>query len=315
MASGVTAAFVGALDAEARVRFPDEAALAATLAAHDAAARAAWPALADTIDAARFAAELGRRLGPDATPELLAAAKAADVFLAIACADGDAAAITHLERDYLREVDHAARKVRASADLADEVRGHLRRVLFTAEPGRSAAIRDYAGRGDLRGYLRVIATRELIRLLERGRRELAVDDDAVFDRFAPANDAELSFVRRVTRDQVADALRGALGLLEGHDRALLRYHLVDGWSIDRIAQLYGIHRATAARRLTAARERLGELMRGQLAARLAIASDEVDSLVRLVQSKVEVTFERLLADVGDNPAKPDDPDGPDDHDE
>jgi RNA polymerase sigma-70 factor (ECF subfamily) len=229
-------------------------------------------------------------MGPDATPELLASARAADVYLAIACADGDATAIGHLERDYLREVDHAARKVRASADQADEVRGHLRRILFTAEPGRAAALHDYAGRGDLKGYLRVIATRELIRALERGRRELAVDDDAVFDRVAPAlpGDAELRFVKRVTRDQVADALRAALGGLEPHDRALLRYHLVDGWSIDRIAQLYGIHRATAA-------------------PRLGIASGEVDSLVQLVQSKVEVTFERLLpAEAGDNAAEPDD---------
>jgi hypothetical protein len=43
-------------------------------------------------------------------------------------------------------------------------------------------------------------------------------------------------------------------------------------------------------------------MRGALAAKLAIADDEVDSIVRLVQSKVEVSFERLLAD---DPADPD----------
>ena len=192
--------------------------------------------------------------------------------------------------------------MRATQDQADDVKGHLRRVLFTAEPGRGAGLADFTGRGDLRGYVRVIATRELIRALERGRREVAVADDAVFDRFAPANDAELSFVRRVTRDQVAGALRDALGRLESHDRALLRYHLVDTWSIDRIAQVYGIHRATAARRLTAARERLGLLMRGELIAKLAVGADEVDSIVRLVQSKVEVSFERLLAD---NPAEPD----------
>ena len=295
-------AFLAALSIEARARFGAES--AAVVAGHDAAARAAWP----DVDVApeRFAAELGRRLGDDASPAALAAVHAADVYLAIAAAAGDEAAAAHVERDFLREVDFAARKVRATPEQADDVKGHLRRILFTAEPGRGAGLTDFTGRGDLRGYVRVIATRELIRALERGRREVAVADDAVFDRFAPASDAELSFVRRVTRDQVAGALRDALARLEGHDRALLRYHLVDTWSIDRIAQVYGIHRATAARRLTAAREKLGLLMRGELAAKLAIGDDEVDSIVRLVQSKVEVSFERILAD---NPAEPEPPDG------
>ncbi|HTJ41279.1 MAG TPA: hypothetical protein VL463_04260 [Kofleriaceae bacterium] len=306
MSSGAVQAFVGALAQAARARFTDDAVLERALDAQLADARAAWPSFA--IDPLRFAAELGRRLGADATPAALEAVHGADVYLAIACSDGDAAAIALLERDYLREVDHAARKVRASADQADEVRGHLRRVLFLAEPGRGAALHDFAGRGDLRGYLRVIATRELIRALERGRREIAIDDEAVFDRFAPRDDAELSFIRRVTRDQVADALRAALAALDAHDRALLRYHLVDAWSIDRIAEIYRIHRATAARRLTAARARLGELIRGELATRLAIESGEVDSIVRLVQSKVEVTFERLLAETRDDVAPPDEAD-------
>jgi len=296
----VFAVFAAALPEAARARFDGDAdrdAAAATLAAHAAAARAAWPDL--PIDPARLAEELARRLGDDASPAVLAQVRAADVHLAIACVDGDPAALTHLERDYLREVDAAARKVGATAAQAEDVRGHLRRVLVVAEPGRAAGLAAYAGRGDLRGYVRVVATRELIRVRDRGRREVAVDDAGVFDRLAPRDDAELSFVRRVTRDQVAAALRGALAGLEPHDRALLRYYIVDGWSIDRVAELYGIHRATAARRLTAARGRLGERMRAELAATLDVESDEVDSIVRLVQSRVEVTFERLLD--GDDP--------------
>jgi hypothetical protein len=36
-------------------------------------------------------------------------------------------------------------------------------------------------------------------------------------------------------------------------------------------------------------------IRGQLATRLAITTDEVDSVVRLVQSRVDVSLERLLS--------------------
>jgi RNA polymerase sigma-70 factor, ECF subfamily len=55
-----------------------------------------------------------------------------------------------------------------------------------------------------------------------------------------------------------------------------------------------VHRATAARWLTDARERLGEIIRTELAARLQIAAEEVDSIVRLVQSRVDMSLDRLL---------------------
>jgi len=89
-------------------------------------------------------------------------------------------------------------------------------------------------------------------------------------------------------------MRAALAALPEQPRALLRYSVVDGWTVDRIGALYGIHRATAARRVAAAREELGALIRAELAARLAISVDEVDSIVRLVQSRVDVSLERLL---------------------
>ena len=160
MADDATAAFLAEVPAGARARFADLGAVRDVLGVHDAASRAAHPSIdRNAIDEQRFAAELGRRLGEGATPEALAAVHAADVYLAIACCDGDPAAVAILERDFLREVDFAARKVRAAPDQADEVRGHLRRVLFVAEPGRRAGLSDFAGRGDLRGYIRVIATR------------------------------------------------------------------------------------------------------------------------------------------------------------
>ena len=34
------------------------------------------------------------------------------------------------------------------------------RILFTSEPGRPAALSEFSGRGDLRSYIRVMATRE-----------------------------------------------------------------------------------------------------------------------------------------------------------
>jgi RNA polymerase sigma-70 factor (ECF subfamily) len=169
-----------------------------------------------------------------------------------------------------------------------------RRILLVDDSERGAALRDYAGRGDLRGYLRVSATRALIRAINRGRREVAVDDGEVFDRMLPIDDPELSILRAQYRDPVDAALRAALVGLDARARALLRYQLLDGWSIDQVGKLYGVHRATAARWLADARAALGNAIRSELAARLRIAASEVDSIVRLVQSRVDMSLDRLL---------------------
>jgi RNA polymerase sigma-70 factor (ECF subfamily) len=184
--------------------------------------------------------------------------------------------------------------LRAHPDHADQVRDHLRRILFVSEPGRPAALREFSGRGDLRSYLRVIATRELVRVINKGRRTVAVTDDAFLDVLSPASDPELAYLRERYRADVDAAMRAALVALSEQPRALLRYSVVDGWTVDRIGALYGVHRATAARWVAAARDDLGTRIRAELAARLAISVDEVDSIVRLVQSGIDVSLEHLL---------------------
>ncbi len=286
-------AFQAALDDEARSRFEGDATLAATLAQLRATALAAYPDVA--VDAATFAAELARRLGATADPEQLARVRADHVHLAIACGAGDPLAIRRFEDDFLDEIDAAARRLRASPDQADEVRGHLRRILFVGEPGRPAALCEFSGRGDLRSYLRVIATRDLVRVINKGRREIGITDDALLDMLSPASDPELGYLREHYRADVDAAMRAALAALPDQPRALLRYSVIDGWTVDRIGALYGVHRATAARRVAAAREELGAAIRAELAARLEVSVGEVDSIVRMVQSRIEVSLERLLA--------------------
>jgi len=285
-------AFRAALAEEARPRFEDAASLAATLARLRETAIAAYPDLA--VDAATFAAELARRLGAAASPEQLAHVRADHVHLAIACAAGDPLAVRRFEADFLGEVNAAAGRLRARPDQADEVRGHLCRILFVSEPGRPAALREFSGRGDLRSYLRVIATRELVRVINKGRCEIGVTDDAFLDMLLPGADPELGYLRDHYRADVDAAMRAALAALPDQPRALLRYSVVDGWTVDRIGALYGVHRATAARRVAAAREELGSAIRAELAARLEIYVGDVDSIVRLVQSRIDVSLERLL---------------------
>ena len=259
-----------------------------------AAARARWPELA--IDPDRFASELVRRLGTELTPELLSTIRADDVYLAIACGDGVRAAVEHLEAECSRQVEIAAKKLRATPDQADEMRGLLRQVLFTAEPERASALATFSGRGDLRGYVRVIATRELIRMINRGRKEVALDEEVMLDGLGITRDPEISAMRRRFGADVDAALRAALGSLDDHSRAVLRYAMVDGWSAIRIGSAYGVHRGTVTRWLSDIRTNLGDRIRAELATRLSLPADEVTSVVRMVQSRIEISFERLLAE-------------------
>lgn len=253
-------------------------------------ARTVWPGC--NVAQPRFSDEVVRRLGADFDPARLAAICTADVYLAVACLDSDPTAIAYLERDCLGEVDRAARKLRATDDQANEVRGQLRKILFTAEPGRAAALAEFTGRGDLRGYVRVIATRELVRAINRGRREEPIEP--LLDRLDLSRAPELSLLRSRHGAEIASALRVSLEALDERQRALLRYSLIAGWSIDRIGELYGVHRATASRWLNAARDELGEQLRREVAARMSIAIEEVDSIVQLVHSQIDISLARIL---------------------
>jgi RNA polymerase sigma-70 factor (ECF subfamily) len=284
--------FVATLAAGARDRFADRDELAITLDRLRADAVAAYPDLA--VDPAVFARELARRLGEHASPAMLAAVRAGHVHLAIACAAGDEVAIRRLEDELFDEIRATGARLRARPELVDEVRSQIRRLVFTSEPGRQAAVVTFSGRSDLRTYLRVVATRELARLIDKDKRMVAFEDDAMLEIVAPADGPELGVLRERYRAEVDAAIRAALVGLSESSRALLRYSVVDGWSIDRIAGLYGIHRSSAHRRVNAAREELAAGIRTELASRLSIGVDEVDSIVRLVQSRIDVSLERLL---------------------
>ena len=64
--------------------------------------------------------------------------------------------------------------------------------------------------------------------------------------------------------------------------------------MDEIAGLYGVHRATAARWVDRIRDKLEVETKRRLRERTGLAGAELDSAVRLVQSRLEVSFRRLL---------------------
>jgi RNA polymerase sigma-70 factor (ECF subfamily) len=289
-------AFASALPESARPAFTGlRDATLAKLTEHFEAGRSKWSDFATSLT--DFALELARRLSttPTAlTPAELDSCHGSDVYLAIACGRGIDAAIRALEATILvGSVNTAVNHTRATPDQGAEVTAILRRQLFVDEPGRTAACRSFSGRSALTRFVTVIATRELIRIVSRSRKEEPLEDDMLVASLAPGADPELSVMRRRYHGDVDESFRAALGQLTDRSRSVLRYQLVRKWSVAEIAEVYKRAPSTVNRWLAEAREELGEKVRHELAGRLAIDKSEVDSIVRLVQSRIELSLDRL----------------------
>ncbi len=250
---------------------------------------AAWPGVVVEPDALRAYFEQRIAAGAD-----WAAQPLEDLYLACACAAGDAVALDAFEASYMREITVAAAKLRAAPGIVDEARQVVRDLLFVGKPDRQPAIASYTGRGDLRGWVRVIAMREVLRLCKRDSREVSTGDDQLLDALSPANDPELELLKTTYRDEFAAAFSAAVNELEPRERTLLRYNVIDGLGVESIGGLYKVHHSTAARWLAKARESLLTGTRKQLADRLRISGTEVESVLRLIRSRIDVSIERLL---------------------
>jgi RNA polymerase sigma-70 factor, ECF subfamily len=232
----------------------------------------------------RFASYLAAR---EHTPE-----HHAELKLCCACAAQVPAALVEFERAYFPEVEHALRNMDRHGDLTDEIKQILRHKLFTAEPGALPGITSYQGRGPLGRWVQVVATREALMWLRKTRREAQrtqLDQLRLADR-----DYELDIMRREYRAEFERAFTDALAELTSKDRNLLYYHLVGRLGIDRIGAIYRVHRVTAFRWLRTARETVVGRTRVLLAERMKLQPDELESLLRLVQSRASVSVERIL---------------------
>jgi RNA polymerase sigma-70 factor (ECF subfamily) len=259
------------------------------------AARATWPDV--RIDPAQLVDFVAQRLAGADLAAALATAPAADLVLAAACAAQEPTAHAAFDA-VLTEVDAAGNSTRSPRDLIDDVKQLLRLQLLVAKDGKPPGIAGYRGKGPLRGWVRITATRELIRHQRKRARE-APSDRPLDEALGDASDPLLAQLKAEYRTEFATALREGIAELGAEDRTLLRQQIVDQLSIDEIGAAFGVHRATAARWLQRARGALVTATRGRLAARLKLSVDEIDSVIRLVQSQLDASVVRYLRDSGD----------------
>jgi RNA polymerase sigma-70 factor (ECF subfamily) len=269
---------------------PSRAAAEAAWRGALASARGAWPQV--QLDEAQLAAFFGPRLFGVDLVAALATAPVADLAIAAACHAQEPTAHAAFDA-VLTEVDAAGASTRSPRELVEEVKQVLRVQLLVARDGKPPGIAGYKGKGPLRGWVRITATRELIRHQKKQARE-APAARPLEEVLGAGGDPVLDQMKGEYRAEFATALREAIAALSAEDRTLLRQQIVDGLSIDALGAAHGVHRATAARWANRARGALVSATRTQLAARLAVAVEEIDSVIRLVQSNLDASVVRYL---------------------
>lgn len=251
--------------------------------------RTVWPDFA--VSGTGFARHMISHLPSGADPETLEGINAEELFFAFALVEGDSTALRVFERDHVRELALVARQVDAGS--ADEVVQRLRHRMLV---GPSAKLRDYSGAGSLRRWLKVAAKRLALDMRRAAgrRRESDLDGEGGAGALVAEVDPELNYIKAHYREEFRAAFAEAMKSLDARSRSMLKLHLVHRLSIDEIAPMQQVHRATVARWIAKARQELADKTRVALGRRIGVATNEVDSVIHLIASRLDVTVSRHL---------------------
>jgi len=252
------------------------------------------------VDVGRFVAHVARHVpaAPDEWAVALGRVHAADLYLAFACAEQVPGALAVFEGLCGGVIDGAL-SGQATAAFADDAKQLVREKLFIGgdvdEPG-GPRILSYAGRGPLAAWVAVSAQRTALSLRRHEVSAHARHRAAAAEELAASVHPELAYLKRTYRTAFAECFEAALGALGNRERTLLRLHLISRLRLDQIAPMFQVNISTVSRWLAAARESLLTHTREGLSRRLHIPPGEFDSLARLLQSQIDVSLARLLAE-------------------
>jgi RNA polymerase sigma-70 factor (ECF subfamily) len=265
---------------------PFGAELETALAAAFETAHAAWPTLA--IADGAFGAHLATLVrDEDAPAATLGQLAIGDIYLSLACAGGDPAALAILDREYFTELRPTLSRIGLAGAAIDEALQIMREELLTVRPEAPPRILHYGGRGQLRGWLRSVAARTGLRLVKHPERHDELDET----RHAPiAGDLELEYMKKTYGEVFRRAFAAALAALPADDRLLLKQRFRHHLTVEELGALHAVHAGTISRWVAAARERLIKATRAEMMRQLGVGRADVSSIMRLIDSEIEITL-------------------------
>src|SRR5580765_4639068 len=250
--------------------------------------------------------------------EFLDQIQAEDLFMSLACANGNERAWWEFDQQHRGYMERVARHLAKTEADAQEVIDTVYVELYgtrVVDGERISKFSTYSGRGSLRGWLRTVIWHSLVDLHRAGHDEVSLDEmtetigeGATHAAFAeqPA-DGEGEMLESITRDRYRKATVSAIGnafsSLEDHEKLLLLYYHVDNLKLREIARLVEneasplrgwfqrktqtrdtggrTHESTVMRWLEKSYARVLELFKSELTSVYSFSEDEVNQCVEM----------------------------------
>lgn len=274
----------------------------------------------------RFAAALPAPATSEETLEFLDLLQADDLFIALACADGNERAWWEFDQQYRGYLERLARHLAKTEVDAQEVVDCVYVELYGTrfvDGERVSKFATYSGRGSLRGWLRTVIWHTLVDLHRASHDEVSLDEmtenlgegavHASFANPAPGGDGELvdQIARNRYRIATFKSIEAAFSSLEEHEKLLLLYYHVEQLKLREIARLVEkddsplrqwfqrkmqsradnpqgrIHESTVMRWLDKSYAKVLQLFRSEL-----------ESTHDLTSAEIEICFDLVTEDLG-----------------
>lgn len=282
-------ALIAQLAGEVRSRLDGLADAAALIAELLAFAREKRPTL--VVDAEVFLPYLAERVPTQGPLErALRSWRTDELLLCCACLEADEQALEIFHREHVPSIRNTLRQLRLNAALCDELQQQLVQELLLPGEGRAALLSNYAGLGSLAGWLRVVTSRRARRALGREKKLIPISDEAIAEQIAVGEGDELAGAKAEYRAAFKRAFKAALLALPPREQNVLRQRYADGLSLEQIGAVYRVHLSTVHRWLERIRAALLEETRLGLARELKISEEECESILRLIQSDLDMTL-------------------------
>jgi RNA polymerase sigma-70 factor (ECF subfamily) len=209
-------------------------------------------AVRNAIDKYLLGADNNQPLTPAAVRAFVSELQCQDLYLALACAQGNEHAWWDFDQNFRRYIERVARHLASAETDAEEVIDSVYVELYgtrVVDGIRQSKFATYSGRGTLRGWLRTVVWHAVIDLHRAKHDEISVDEwsetgGEVNDRpgwRAESRGGERSLLQNIERERYADATVAALDVsfaqLDAHEKLLLLYYHVEGLKLREIARL------------------------------------------------------------------------------
>ena len=200
----------------------------------------------------RFLGSGPAALGPGELNNFFDQIQADDLFLALACANGNERAWWEFDQQHRGYMERVARHLAKTEADAQEVIDSVYVELYgtrVVDGERVSKFATYSGRGSIRGWLRTVIWHSLVDLHRAGHDEVSLDEmtetigeGAAHAAFAkPPVDGESEQIEEITRDRyrkaTVNAITNAFERLDPHEKLLLLYYHVENLKLREIAKL------------------------------------------------------------------------------